>query len=127
MNNVYTRLEYDRRGEFDPVAASKQWDKEEEEERRRQLEDRWLYFERRLPAGAKCDERLRYEALLAEKEKAQRDAEAAAERRRAEQRQKFFEARAKKAALEAQTAAAAAADAMPPPPVRGLGVCVFVG
>lgn len=60
---VYSRFEYDRRGDFDPEAARREWEGEEEEERMRQLEDRWLVFERSLPPGTKCDERIQFEKV----------------------------------------------------------------
>eukprot|EP00039_Didymoeca_costata_P022095 m.3701 g.3701 ORF g.3701 m.3701 type:complete len:313 (-) comp2813_c0_seq1:68-1006(-) len=37
--------------------ALSEWELEEDEERLRQLEDRWAYFERNLPAGESCEER----------------------------------------------------------------------
>ncbi len=90
---VYHREEYERRGEFDPEAAQREWELEEPEERRRMLEVRWAELERRLPAGQKCEERLAAEAAEEEKRKAAIAAEENMRRERAEKMQKIQEAR----------------------------------
>lgn len=41
--------------------AMEEWEDEEDDERRRQLENRWCEFEKHLPEGTKCQERLFYE------------------------------------------------------------------
>lgn len=91
---VWSRFEYDRKGEFNPEVARMEWDTEEEEEKLRQLEDRWQHFERNLPPGTKCDERQHFEKLKAEHERRQREAEEQAKERRAAHKKKLMEARA---------------------------------
>lgn len=86
---TYSGIEYDRSADFDPNASQMEWEKEEDEERRRQMEVRWETFERNMPPGQKCEERLKFE--LAEQERKLRE-----EMERAERRRKFLEARAAK-------------------------------
>ena len=91
---VWSRHEYDRRGEFNTDLARAEWDQEEEAEKLRQLEDRWQYFESFLPPGQKHEERLQFEMLKAEHERRQREAEDQARERRAAHKKKLMEARA---------------------------------
>ena len=66
-----------------------QWEKEEEEEKLRQMFVAFEIWERDLPPGAKCKERIAYEAELAKK----MDADRRAENEREERRRKIKEAR----------------------------------
>lgn len=62
---TYARLEYARGGDFDPEKANDAWELEEDAERERQNEVRWQYFEREMPVGEKCAERLQTERMIA--------------------------------------------------------------
>ncbi|EDQ91475.1 uncharacterized protein MONBRDRAFT_23434 [Monosiga brevicollis MX1] len=54
--SIYQRVSW-----FDMDVAMEAWDEEEDDERRRQLEGRWNHFEKDLPPGSKCRERVYYE------------------------------------------------------------------
>ena len=52
--------------------ANDAWELEEEEERERQNEVRWQHFEREMPAGEKCQERLQTERMIANRAEKER-------------------------------------------------------
>jgi len=85
---TYSKMEYDRCGEFDPHKASAEWEHEEEEEKIRQQRVLWEHMEKDLPPGEKCEDRRKIEielqnkALEAAKEKERRRAEFAEKRRK---------------------------------------------
>eukprot|EP00054_Salpingoeca_dolichothecata_P020465 m.129158 g.129158 ORF g.129158 m.129158 type:complete len:1391 (+) comp23625_c0_seq2:79-4251(+) len=100
---VHSRFEYDRKGEFDPAQASMDWTHEEEDEKQRIQEDRWAYFESKLPPGTKCDERIKWEKDQAEIKERERIAEENRKKERELKKKKMAEARAaRKAAQQAK-------------------------
>ena len=91
--DVYHREEYDRKGDFNPEISQLEWEKEEEDEKRRMLEVRWTEFEKSLPPGQKCEERLADEARRAEQRRIELATEEAARKDRLEKMQRLQEAR----------------------------------
>ncbi len=88
--DVYDAWDYERRGDFNALAAQREWLTEEAEERQRQEQVRWEFLERSLPAGTKCAPRLEHERKMQEQQQA-------ALSRREDQRRRLAEARAQKA------------------------------
>lgn len=76
------------------MRASAEWDREEKEEKERQMYVQWETWERALPPGTKCPERLAHEAELAK-------AKNAREQKRAEFKAKRAQEKAAKATHEA--------------------------
>ena len=90
---VESAEENDRRGEFFPEMAHKEWEKEEPEEKRRMMEDRWAYMERNMAPGGKCEERIEFEKKEEAKRKEQEEAEEHARLKREERKRRLMEAR----------------------------------
>jgi hypothetical protein len=93
VHHVYHREDYDRKGEYDLEASQAEWELEEAEEKIRMLEVRWAEFEKALPPGQKCQERLEFEAGEEGKRRAQAAAEERARLERMENMRKLQEAR----------------------------------
>eukprot|EP00041_Stephanoeca_diplocostata_P016959 m.336788 g.336788 ORF g.336788 m.336788 type:complete len:752 (+) comp20542_c0_seq1:118-2373(+) len=91
------------------MRASAEWDREEKEEKERQMYVQWETWERSLPPGTKCPQRLAHEAEIA-KAKDER------EKKRAEFKAKRAREKAAKAAEDAAAAETPTVAADPPPP-----------
>eukprot|EP00730_Choanoeca_flexa_P003688 TRINITY_DN11475_c0_g1_i1.p1 TRINITY_DN11475_c0_g1~~TRINITY_DN11475_c0_g1_i1.p1 ORF type:complete len:1545 (+),score=458.13 TRINITY_DN11475_c0_g1_i1:42-4676(+) len=100
VHDTHETFAYERSADFDPERSHAQWELEEPAETRRMLEDRWAYFETKLPAGEKCEERLAFEAEEARKEEERRKKQEQADLKREERKRKLQEARAKREAAK---------------------------
>ena len=77
--------------DMDPMQAHAAWEAgEEAEEKVRQCLVRWKHFERDLPAGSKCDERVAHEKDEAAKKQQAEAAQVIAAQKKEQRRKEFY-------------------------------------